>query len=155
VASLAEWESSFIRRIDACFPYDDAAKATALIREAVSISPNMAFAVLEETCRPPRGTPVLKSRQLELLDEWRLAFSHTLADPVAECARSLIHGKSLPIGWVLKLFDEMAAHVGQYAALNIAYASADRSKPEDAALLDQKEEEIRNRWDTNIAAKTN
>lgn len=99
--------------------------------------------------------PVLKSRQLELLNEWHAAFSHALSNPIRECVLSVIHDQSLPVGRVLKLLDEIVQYPGLYSALNIACFSADCSGPEDAALLDKKEAEIRKLWDTDIGAKSN
>lgn len=108
----------------------------------------MAFAVLEEICRPPRHTPVLKSRQLELLNEWHAAFSHALSNPITECALSLIHGQRIPIGWLLKLMDEIAQHHQLYAALNIAYYAAGRLDVDDVKLAEKRDEDIRKAWNS-------
>lgn len=140
-------EREFVERIDARFPYNDVAEAAALIREAAGVSPNAAFAVLEEICSPPRYTAVTKTRQLALIDDWESTIEHSLANAVLEFARASVRGKILPVGWALSVMDLIAAQPGQYCALNIVSWAMARGVPADAEAVDRRDDAIRSQWE--------
>ncbi len=71
-------EEEFIKTVDCLFPYDDEVQAIELIKIGSAISPNAAFMVLHEICRPPRSSHVAASRVNELLAKWTAAAHHPL-----------------------------------------------------------------------------
>ncbi|MCW5703552.1 MAG: hypothetical protein KIT82_13350 [Bradyrhizobium sp.] len=139
---MTDIEQSFMDEIDARFPYEDRERCAALIDRGIAISPNAAFAVLHEICRPGRGVSVSADRLMEHLAYWRSAFKHPAADMLAEVAEAMIHRRDLPVEDVIGRMRILAQYPGLYAALAILYFSCDdvdeRIEPVDA--------EIRNNW---------
>jgi hypothetical protein len=112
------------------------------IDRGITISPNAAFAVLHEICRPPRSVRISVDRLIQLLEYWRSRFDHPAADMLVEVAISIIHERDLAVQDVMTKIGLLADYPGLYAALSILYFSCDdpdkRLEPVDAA--------IRRRW---------
>ncbi|MEV4608223.1 hypothetical protein MRBLMR1_003259 [Neorhizobium sp. LMR1-1-1.1] len=144
-------ERAFSDKIDCKFPYLDTSKATALVAEALSISPNAAFCVLYEILAPPHSEKVPKQRQRELLATWSELASFPLAVPISNMASHVIDGREVSTKQALNLMREAAAIQGQYAALTVishlAYAGNENL---DCDAVDTLEREIRMRWDASI-----
>jgi len=79
-------EDEFIKTVDCRFPYDDEVRARELIKLGSAISPNAAFMVLHEICRPPCSSQVVISRVNVLLGEWIVAVRHPLVQEVLPVA---------------------------------------------------------------------
>ncbi|WP_371170413.1 hypothetical protein [Aliiroseovarius sp. 2305UL8-7] len=137
-------EIEFSRMIDCGFPYDDRRAAIAIIDEASAISANAVFVVLDELCRPGVGSKVTEKTLSELIEIWDSRVEHPLSQYFAPAAHLLAQGSSLPFDSALELMDRVASFRGMYAALNIAYLSADDSDD----VLGAREREIRADWDS-------
>ena len=112
-------EVEFIDSIDCQFSYDTEEKWRTLITQAVNISPNAAFMILHEICRPPRRVDhnVLEA----ILRQWRQQFSHPLVEVVLPAAESMMSGKELPVAECMDIMRVVAAYKHQYNALSIPY----------------------------------
>ena len=136
-------EQPFSDRIDACFPYDEANVALALIDEARGISLNAAVCVLYEICMPPHPPQVTRARQHELLEQWMSMIKHPIADLIMPCARALVDEEPVAPAIAEEILRGVSAHDGQLAALAVVVASTDDTAPSIVAL----EQELRRRWD--------
>src|SRR5687767_15623082 len=90
-------ESTFISSIECKFPYDDRTRALELASQACCLSPNAAFAVVDEVSRPPLGesAPPELSEELLLFVEQNL--SHQLVQPIVALARKLVSGQTVSV----------------------------------------------------------
>ena len=138
-------ELDFMNEIDARFPYDDQEQCRALIDRGVAISPNAAFGVLHEICRPPGRMPDAAEQLMPLLDYWRSHFDHPVAEMLREVAASMIRGEYLPVDDVIARMRSLATYPGLYAALAILYFACDDVEGQ----LEPVFAEIRDRWDTD------
>ena len=79
-------ELEFIDRIDGNFPYGDRKECIKLMDEAVLISPNASFAVIEEICRIPDEDRALLPflALLDLLKEIEKRFEHPLKELIVK-----------------------------------------------------------------------
>lgn len=121
-------EVEFIDSIDCQFPYDTEEKWRHLITQGVSISPNSAFMILHEVCRPPR--PIDHNVLKVILKQWCQQFPHPLVEIVLPAAESMINGKELPVANCLDIMRIVAAYKGQYNALSIPYFACDDTNGE-------------------------
>lgn len=144
-------EAEFLERLDARFPYADDAQAHALIAQGRALSANAAFAVLEEIARAPRSVDVDPSRQRDLAAAWADGFDHVLKPQALECAEALIAHRPLPVARVAELIQVLAAHPGQWAALNLADFAADHDEPKGAAQVDALGQALRESWRAEAA----
>lgn len=140
-------DAAFEALIDAKFPYDEPAKASAYIAQGWSISLNAAFCVLQEICRPGQGTDVSRQRLVELVSEWRSGPEHPLKAPLLACASALIDGTPLPYPDGVRIMDEVAKYDGQRAALGIAYFASDCDTPEGDRALEDAFQRISREWE--------
>ena len=118
-------ERSFVERIDHAFPYHDDAAAERLIREALAISPNAAFAVLYELVHPPRSSQPLFERRLALIETVAASLTHPAAKYVVPIANRLALGETITVLEAVKAMDEVAPYRGLYAALALVYMGCD------------------------------
>jgi hypothetical protein len=118
-------ESHFIASIDCRFPYQDRILSLALTEEACSISPNAAFAVVDEILRPPVGisTSFALTTELLLLIEQRL--SHPLVQPILVIARKLASGQVISVTDSLSAMRQVEHFPKQYSALSVVYFACD------------------------------
>ena len=128
-------EAEFIDSIDCQFPYDTEEKWRSLITQGVSISPNAAFMILHEICRPPRS--VDPNVMGAILKQWCQQFTHPLVEIVLPAAESMINGKELPVAKCMDIMRIVAAYKDQYNALSIPYFACDDTNGE-AEHLHQK-----------------
>lgn len=141
-------EREFEARIDACFPYDDAARSTALIQEATVISLNATCCVLDEICRPPQSEAVSQERQRELLTEWAASFEHELKEPLLMCATALIGRHRLDWQIAVQVMERVGEFDGQRAALSVAYFAGDCDSTEGDRGLEDAAERIAGTWES-------
>lgn len=118
-------ETEFIESIDCSFPYNSEAEWRPLIELGTSISPNAAFMVLHELCRPPTGIAVPKARIEAILDCWNQHFKHPLVGQVLPAAKAMIDGQTIAVDTALRTMRVVAAYRGQYNALSIPYFACD------------------------------
>src|ERR1700730_4689052 len=142
-------ESTFLSQIDCRFPYDKLEQCKSLIDRGIAISPNAAFGVLHEICRPPRSDRISADRLAQLLEYWRSRFDHPAADMLGEVATSMILDLNLRVEDVITKMNILAEYPGLYAALAILYFSAD--DPEER--LEPVVAAIRKRWDALPSAQ--
>jgi len=130
-------EQEFLDQIDGKFPYHGNWKR--LVDTGKSISPNAAFAVLDEISRPPKSAHPSLSDQMEMLAYWRSGFQHPLAEEVSTVALARIDRRCLSMEHCLGLMDTISHYPGQYAALSIVYFTCES---DDAREVDWKRDEI-------------
>lgn len=118
-------EIEFIETVDGRFPYDDAILARELIDLGVAISPNAAFMVLHEICRPPRSCAVSGGRLNELLAEWTVVFCHPLVEEVLPAATAMIKNREISAKDAIHLIKSISGYANQFNALSIAYFACD------------------------------
>jgi hypothetical protein len=90
-------EQEFINEIDCRFPYDDDEAWKSLVNRGVAISPNAAFMVLHEICRPPVSGRPSPARLKQMFNYWRQRFHHPAVEIAEVAATALIDGQELQI----------------------------------------------------------
>ena len=135
-------EAEFIQSIDCCFPYGDKSLWTKLIEVGANISPNSAFMILHEICRPPKSSKVEEARLFEILEAWVYSFSHPLVDVVFPIAKSVIRGNRISVEDSVKAMRVAGQYEHQYTALSILYFACD----DDSGKADECFEEIIRGW---------
>ena len=139
-------EQEFADSFHAKFPYRDKEAAAALIHQGWAISPNAAFCVLHEICRPPLGAESDIDLQNELLDCWLVSGDHPLKPSIVACAIALINDRPLPWQAIVELMKKIDRFPDEYAALAVAYSASDCESTEGNAALDNEDDRIRRRW---------
>ena len=118
-------EDEFIKTVDCRFPYDDEVRARELIKLGSAISPNAAFMVLHEICRPPRSSQVVISRANELLGEWSVAVHHPLVQEVLPAAKAMIQKREFSPVEAICVMKSISPYRNQFSALSIPYFACD------------------------------
>lgn len=138
-------ELEFIDKIDSNFPYHDHAQCLKLIDEAISISPNAVFAVVEEICRIPdedrENTSFLFLN--DLLKTIDKKFEHPLKDLVFKIAKRMLQQEETPVEEAALNLERVRKYPMQYSAMNILYYSCF----DDEGKLDQVWDSIIKEWD--------
>lgn len=140
-------ELAFIDQIDGNFPYHDSKACAGLIDEALSISPNAVFAVVEEICRIPdedrEVVPFLHlTGLLRIIDQ---KFEHPLKKVVLMVARRMLELEETPGPEAAANIDSLVNFPRQFAALNIFYYSSF----DDSGILDKAWDRVIKAWDDN------
>lgn len=118
-------EDEFVQNIGCRIPYDDEAQSRKLIKLGVDISPNAAFMVLHEICRPPRSGQVSIARLNTLLTEWTETFHHPLVDDLLAVATAMIQDREISPDDAIQVMKRIASYPNQFSALSIAYFACD------------------------------
>ena len=126
-------EDEFIKTVDCRFPYDDEVRARELIKLGSAISPNAAFMVLHEICRPPCSSQVVISRVNVLLGEWIVAVRHPLVQEVLPVAKAMIQNREISPVEAIRVMKSIAPYRNQFSALSIAYFACDDTTGEAEA----------------------
>jgi hypothetical protein len=140
-------EQEFVDSFDTKFPYSNKEAASALIQQGWALSPNAAFFVLHEICRPPRGVEIETDSQHYFVSEWSEAGDHPLKPLLMGCAAALIDEVPMPWEKAVEAMQQIGAYDGQYAALSIAYFAGDSSSSEGDKALEDTDAVIRRKWD--------
>ncbi len=98
--------------------------------------------VADELARPPLSIRVGKRRREALLSELDSRFEHSLKESVFAIVRRRIAGAELTIPEAVAAIRRIGSHPGQYAALSIAYMSANNVTAE----VDKAYEEVLASW---------
>lgn len=118
-------EEEFVKTVDCRFPYDDHVQANVLIKLGSAVSPNAAFMVLHEICRPPGSSQVVANRINELLAEWTAAVHHPLVLVVLPVATAMIQNREISTSEAIRVMKSIAPYRNQFSALSIAYFACD------------------------------
>lgn len=136
-------EKEFIEKIDCKFPYLQIEEARKLIEEAINISSNAVYKVVEELTRVPfsQENNITPSILLDLLKELDKAFEHPLKEDLLSIAEQMILGIAVGQHSVNDLMEKFRAYLGEWNALNVLYFSTDPSEN-----LETKYESIKTTW---------
>jgi hypothetical protein len=141
-------EQEFLDAIDCRFPFGDRGAALALIDEGCRVSANAAFALVEEIVRPARGSDAPRELRLDYLGYVFAHLIHPLTSVIRPLAEQVVAGREPTADEALRVMRMVAEHPGQYAALNIAYFSADDPRED----LDQEDGAIRRSWAVQLGS---
>jgi hypothetical protein len=144
-------ERAFLDEIVCEFPYDDLGQGLKLIDRGIAISPEAAYGVLHEICRPPRGARFSPADLVRLIEYWRSHFDHPAAGMLADVATSMVGGRDLTVDDVIAKMKALSEYPRQYSALAIVYFACD----DQEGKLEPIREEIRRTWRALPIAPTN
>jgi hypothetical protein len=112
-------ELEFIDKIEDNFPFDDYIECVKLIDEAITISPNAVFSVVEEICKKASEKNVSKAALINFLKQIDSKFNHPLRKLILETAQLIILKEKISIDETIKNIEVLKAYPMQYAALSI------------------------------------
>jgi hypothetical protein len=135
-------EKEFIETINCQFPYFDEIKWQEIVKLGSQISPNAAFAVLEEICRPPLGAKVSTQQLEHILECWKVEFHHPLSELLGNVARLMINREEVSVGQTVNLLNLVASYPHLYSALNVPYFACDDTN----GVVDRLYKEIIQEW---------
>ncbi len=123
-------EIHFINKIDCKFPYANAHAAEQLIQEAIAISPNAVFKLVEELVRVPESKrkEISIETLCQLLEQTLSKYQHPLVDPICQIGQLLIKEQKTAQSDILSILLKIKNFPGQYAALSIACDASPSSK---------------------------
>jgi hypothetical protein len=121
--SLKELE--FIDKIEDNFPFENYVESVKLIDEAIKISPNSVFAVVEEICKAADEEGLPEEALINLLKNIDKKLEHPLRKLILETAQNIILQEELSIDETIANMELVREHPQQYAALSIIYFSVD------------------------------
>jgi len=141
-------ELDFIDRIESGFPYSDRKESLKLIDEAISISSNSVFAVVEEIARIPdeerEQVPFLALTEFLKIIETK--FEHPLKVAVLMTARRMLAQEETALDEVITNIQSLKKFPRQFAALNIFYYSSF----DESGALDKVWDELIKEWDDSF-----
>jgi len=141
-------ELEFIDSIDSKFPYRDRKACLKLIDEAISISDNCVFAVVEEVCRIPDeerdAVPFLFLNELLKIIDGK--FEHPVKQTVLTIAGRMLKQEETPGSEAVANMESLKQFPRLYAALNILY----HSSFDESGMLDKAWDEVIKHWDNAI-----
>ena len=143
-------EAAFIASIDCAFPYFAPLRWRRMSARAARTSPNAAFAVVHELCRPPRSVPVPAAVSGRILMHLYRRFRHPLRRVLNPAVQAHLSGALLSESHAASLMRKIAAFPGQYCALAICYFSADDRK----GTLDCAHSKVVREWERGKSAAT-
>lgn len=135
-------EEEFLEAIDCRFPFADRDQALGLIDEGCRLSSNAGFALVDEIVRPPRSAVASVDFRLDLLRRVFDRLHHPLVAAIRPLAERLVGGGEATVEEALAIMHRVATYRGQYAALSVAYFSAD----DTAGMLDREYNPILAAW---------
>jgi hypothetical protein len=120
-------EYNFVLKIDCTFPYNNEAAGYALVDEALQISDEAVYSVMNELARIPHSdrNDLDTTHVAKLLQYLLGKFQHPLAPMLGEVALLMVHSKELPVADAIGKMEMLRPHKGMYAALSILYDSCD------------------------------
>ena len=121
--SLKELE--FIDKIEDNFPFENYVESVKLIDEAIKISPNSVFAVIEEICKAADEEGLPEDALINLLKNIDKKFDHPLRKLILETAQNVILQEEISLAETMANMELVRPHPQQYAALSIIYFSVD------------------------------
>ncbi|MBA2613980.1 MAG: hypothetical protein H0U95_18600 [Bacteroidetes bacterium] len=121
--SLKELE--FIDKIEDNFPVENYLHCIKLIDEAIMISPNSVFAVVEEICKKAAEDVVHEETLVNLLKHIDKKFEHPLRKMILEIAQDIIFEDEISFETAAANMESVRQYKNQYAALNILFFSTE------------------------------
>lgn len=118
-------EAGFLDSLKYAFAGFDRKQAMDAAVLGCSISANAAFGVVDEVTRLPFGDRIDPSIAHEVLDLIESRSVHPISSAILPLARSLVDGLMPSVEQSLAAMQFVEPHVGQYAALAIAYMACD------------------------------
>jgi len=112
-------ELEFIDKIEDNFPFDDYIECVKLIDEAITISPNAVFSVVEEICKKSSEKNVSKAALINFLKQIDAKFNHPLRKLILETSQRIILREKISVDETIKNMEVLKAYPMQYAALSI------------------------------------
>ena len=116
-------EPEFTMSVDCCFPYSAPLRWRRAIAEAVKISPNAAFMVAHELCRPPRSTRSTVAQRLEVWRHLSMRLHHPITKRLSGIIASKIKSVEIQPARAIKAMMFVRRYPHQYNALSICYLS--------------------------------
>ncbi|MEO6302953.1 MAG: hypothetical protein ABIP51_07255 [Bacteroidia bacterium] len=118
-------ELEFIDKIEDNFPIENYLHSVKLIDEAISISPNSVFAVIEEICKNATTDVVHEETLVNLLKHIDKKFEHPLRKLLLETAQNVILEEEMTMEETIANMELVRKYPGQYAALSVIYFSVE------------------------------
>ncbi len=116
-------ELEFINKIEDSFPFENYLHCLKLIDEAITISPNSVFAVIDEIAKTAGGDSVSEETLINLLKHIDKKFEHPLRKLLLETAQSIILQEEISIKETIANMELVRKYPRQYAALSTLYFS--------------------------------
>lgn len=112
-------ELEFIDKIEDNFPFDNYIECVKLIDEAITISPNAVFSIVEEICKKASEKNISKAALINFLKQIDTKFNHPLRKLILETAQRIILREIISVDETNKNMEVLKAYPMQYAALSI------------------------------------
>ena len=138
-------ELEFINKIEDSFPFENYLHCLKLIDEAISISSNSVFAVIDEIAKMAGSDSVSDETLVNLLKHIDKKFEHPLRKLLLETAQNIIFGEKVSIKVAIANMEKVRKHTKQYAALSTLYFSA----PDKDGQLEKVWNSITDEWNKN------
>ena len=138
-------ELEFINKIEDSFPFENYLHCLKLIDEAISISSNSVFAVIDEIAKMAGSDSVSDETLVNLLKHIDKKFEHPLRKLLLETAQNIIFGEKVSIKVAIANMEKVRKHPKQYAALSTLYFSA----PDKDGQLEKVWNSITDEWNKN------
>lgn len=135
-------ELEFINKIEDSFPFENYLHCLKLIDEAVLISPNSVFAVIEEITKIAGGDSVSEETLINLLKHIDKKFEHPLRKLLLETAQNIILQEEITIEETIGNMELVRKYPRQYAALSTLYFST----PDKDGQLEKTWNSITDEW---------
>ncbi|MDP1800743.1 MAG: hypothetical protein Q8L81_05295 [Bacteroidota bacterium] len=116
-------ELEFIDKIEDNFPIENYLHCIKIIDEAITISPNSVFAVIEEICKNAATDVVHEETLINLLKHIDKKFEHPLRKLILETAQNVILEEEMSMNETIANMEKVREHTGQYSALSVIYFS--------------------------------
>lgn len=116
-------ELEFIDRIEDNFPIENYLHCVKIIDEAITISPNSVFAVIEEICKNAATDAVHEETLINLLKHIDKKFEHPLRKLLLETAQNVILDDNVSMEETIANMEKVRSYPGQYSALSVIYFS--------------------------------
>lgn len=138
-------ELEFINKIEDNFPFQNYLHCLKLIDEALLISPNSVFAVIDEIAKMAGGDSVSEETLINLLKHIDKKFEHPLRKLLLETTQSIILQEEITIKETIANMELVRKHPRQYAALSTLYFST----PDKDGQLEKIWNSITDEWNEN------
>ena len=116
-------EAEFIQQIDCCFPYKAPLKWKRLVTQAARMSPDAAFMVVHELCRPPRSVSVTYAAREIILEHLGKRFHHPLLSALRPLILTFMRGERVSVSTAAAAMRRVARYRSQHNMLAICYFS--------------------------------
>lgn len=138
-------ELEFINKIEDSFPFENYLHCIKLIDEAVSISSNSVFAIIDEIAKMAGSDSVSDETLVNLLKHIDKKFEHPLRKLLLETAQNIIFGEKVSIKVAIANMEKVRKYPKQYAALSTLYFSV----PDKDGQLEKVWNSITDEWNKN------